>query len=101
MQNRSPSSTDLQYRHYNLPLEFPSFAFLGDRWILPDHADSMHFHNCMEIGYCLSGHGTFYVEQKALEFSEGDICIIPENTIHISCSDSRVVSHWEYILFDP
>lgn len=101
MQNRSPSSTDLQYRHYNLPLEFPSFAFLGDRWILPDHADSMHFHNCMEIGYCLSGHGTFYVEQKALEFSEGDICIIPENTIHISCSDSRVFSHWEYILFDP
>lgn len=100
MQNQSSPSTDLQYRHYNLPLEFPSFAFIGDRWILPDHADSMHFHNCMEIGYCLSGHGTVYVEQKALPFSAGDICVIPENTIHISCSDSSVTSLWEYILFD-
>lgn len=101
MQNQSSPSTDLQYRHYNLPMDFPSFAFVGDRWILPDHAVSMHFHNCMEIGYCLSGRGTVYVEQKALAFSEGDICVIPENTVHISCSEIGVASHWEYILFDP
>lgn len=101
MQNQSSTLKALQYRHYNLPLDFPSFAFIGDRWILPDYADSMHFHNCMEIGYCLSGHGTVYVEQKAIPFSKGDICVIPENTVHISCSSSGVTSLWEYILFDP
>lgn len=102
MQNQSSSRINLYYRHYNLPLEFPTAAFLGDHWILSDHpVNSMHFHNCMEIGYCYSGYGTIFVEQKKISFQEGDICIIPENTVHISYSEEGVTSRWEYILFDP
>lgn len=102
MQNQSSSPISLQYRHYNLPVEFPTFAFLGDRWLLTDTIyTSMHFHNCMEIGYCYSGSGIIYAERKELNFQKGDICIIPENTVHISSSHKDVASRWEYILFDP
>ncbi len=41
----------LQYRHYNLPPNFPVITFLGERWISPKEAISyQHFHDCVEIG---------------------------------------------------
>ena len=102
MQNQSLFKNTYYYRPYNLPLSFPSVAFIGDNWILPDTPlEYMHFHNCIEIGHCLSGEGTIYVENKEYTFKPNDICIISENTIHISKSASQQKSKWEYIYFNP
>ncbi len=102
MQKQSSLKKCYRYRHYNLPPSFPSIAFLGDSWVLPDTPlEYLHFHNCIEIGHCLSGDGTLYIESKEYEFHAGDICFIPENIAHISKSQHNQKSTWEYIYLNP
>ncbi len=102
MQKQSLRKNTYFYRPYNLPLSFPAVAFIGDNWILPDTPlEYMHFHNCIEIGHCIQGKGTMYVENKEIAFKPEDISIICENTLHISKSGNNEHSKWEYIFFNP
>lgn len=102
MQNQSLHKNNYFYRPYNLPLSFPTVAFIGDNWILPDTPlEYMHFHNCIEIGHCIQGKGTLYMEKKEMDFKPDDISIIAENTIHISKSGNNQHSKCEYIYFNP
>lgn len=100
MQKRLDSTCELKYRHYNLPVDFPIIAFLGDNWVLPTSDNYSHFHNCLEIGYCHSGEGNLFVENKKFAFSEGDIGFIPQNAIHKGISLKGSGSRWEYVLAD-
>ena len=51
----------LQYRHYNLPPDFPVIAFLGQCWKNPQEKISfLHFHDCIEIGCCREGKGILH-----------------------------------------
>jgi len=100
MQKRLDSTCRLKYRHYNLPVDFPIIAFLGDNWVLPTDDSYLHFHNCLEIGYCHSGAGSLNVENKSFTFKEGDISFIPQNAIHKGKSLESACSRWEYILAD-
>lgn len=50
-------------RPFPAPLEIFDFTFL-------------HFHNCLEIGYCLSGSGICRVEDREYSFQKGDVEII-------------------------
>ncbi|NBI90073.1 AraC family transcriptional regulator [Lachnospiraceae bacterium] len=91
----------LEYRYYNFPADFPIFALLGSRWVLPDvDITFLHFHNCLEIGYCYEGNGYLLVEDRKLDFSSGDISIIPQNTVHRSTSTKGTQSWWEYLYID-
>lgn len=92
----------LQYRHYNLPPNFPVITFLGERWISPKEAISyQHFHDCVEIGCCRKGRGTLYTGNRTFSYEEGDICILPAYVPHMMQSASEENSGWEYIFFDP
>ena len=92
----------LQYRHYNLPPNFPVITFLGERWISPKEAISyQHFHDCVEIGCCRKGRGTLYTGNRTFSYEEGDICILPAYVPHMMQSASEENSSWEYIFFDP
>ena len=89
------------YRHYNLPIVHPYIAFFGDSWTISKNIHTpQHFHNCMELGYCKTGSGTLFVEDKTFSFQAGDYILIPENMAHKSQA-STVESSWEYIYFDP
>ena len=101
MQKR-PSSERLKYRHYNLPVDYPMLVFLGDKWIMPpDGYSYVHFHNCLEIGFCHSGEGHIWVENKEIPFTAGDITFIPRNSVHKGQSAKETYSRWEYICTDP
>ncbi len=101
MQKQSSQHLLLNYRPYNLPVHFPVIAFLGDNWIVSTQEPLfLHFHNCIEIGYCVSGSGCIYLNDLVLPFSKGDFSIIYANAPHISVSNQRV-SKWEYLYFDP
>lgn len=90
------------YRHFNLPVIFPSVAFLGDKWSIDDNpATDFHFHNCIEIGYCKNGNGTIFIENDTFSYHANDYIFIPENVSHRTQSDNGSSSNWEYIFFDP
>ncbi len=89
------------YRPYNLPTNFPVLTFFGENWkVTMKQPEFLHFHNCFELGFCLSGNGTIHFEQYALPFSAGQFSVINPLEPHISVCDQEE-SSWEYILFDP
>lgn len=96
------SKPNNSYRHYNLPISFPCVALLGPAWRLGDvRLPYMHFHNCIEIGCCISGQGIVAVDNTDHEFSAGDYTFIFENTNHTSYRTNCEESSWEYIYIDP
>ena len=92
----------LQYRRYNLPLDFPVIAFLGQQWKNPqEEIPFLHFHDCIEIGCCREGKGILVTGNGDFPYKKGDLCVIPPYMPHMMRSDSKEISNWEYVFFDP
>lgn len=92
----------IEYRHYNLPLNFPVLLLSGERWRISEiKSSSLHFHNCLEIGICLEKSGIIEVEGVSIPFQEGDITCIPRYVPHTTYSAGGEESLWEYIFVDP
>lgn len=60
----------------------------------------LHFHNLIEIGYCSSGEGICYVEDKAYPFRAGDIQIVFPFQQHFSKSTGDMPSTWRWLNVD-
>ncbi len=89
------------YRHYNLPVFFPCVALLGSNWRLGNTPmPFLHFHNCIEIGHCLSGSGVITIESTDYPYKTGDFVFIAENTNHSSYRTCTEDSIWEYTYLD-
>jgi AraC family transcriptional regulator, activator of mtrCDE len=101
MQNR-PSDYTINYLPHDLPSEFPVSNLFEKRYSPPSNdVSNMHFHNCMELGYCYEGCGVFFVNDKIMPFSAGDASIIFPNDIHIARSDTNKPSQWHFIMINP
>lgn len=96
----------LEFREYVFDPTFPLITLLeGDFPFQPPSSipTKMHFHNCIEIGICHKGKQNLYIEDRHMIFEEGDICIIPPYTMHITSSDSKSPEEisCEYLYFIP
>jgi len=85
----------VDYSPYNLQEEFP--VHLLERHEQGDEIKRLHFHNCLEIGYCCEGEGIFIVDNKILTFSKGDVSVIFKNQIHIAQSEKGKLSRWKFL----
>ncbi len=102
MQKRSSMPASMIYRHYDLPEDFPVVGLLGRNWIMDDAPiTSLHFHNCLEIGYCYQGDGIFVIEDQIVSFHAQDITIIFPNQLHRSTSSKSLSSRWKWLYLDP
>lgn len=91
----------VEYRIYDLPLDFPLLCLTGESWRISDiPSDRLHFHNCMEIGFCHSDSGVMTFEDGTVEFSAGDIFLIPRHIPHTTCSTKGCRSMWSYLFAD-
>ena len=74
----------VEYRNYYLPNNFPVLLLTGPKWIIsPVASSTLHFHNCLELGYCHEGSGTLeFGNGKSFRFSAGDVTCIPRNIPH-------------------
>lgn len=100
MQNQPSIMPAIHYRPYNLTPNLPAISFVGKNWVPLSVLDNLHFHNCLEIGFCRSGTGTIYVENQKFPYQPEDICVIPANTPHMVIRNTEN-SQWEYFAFDP
>jgi AraC family transcriptional activator of mtrCDE len=99
----------VECRSFELPEGFPIRAALGNRDLNPinphEQVDYMHFHNCLEIGYCYWGDGIAYVEEKRLDYASSDVMVIAPYTTHITkdrVTETQIyASFWEYLFLDP
>ncbi len=94
--------TVIEYRNYELPLEFPIIVLTGNEWRI-SHIPSkrLHFHNCLEVGYCHSESGTLVFEGTPLPFHAGDVTCIARNVPHTTYSADEKQSLWSYLFFQP
>lgn len=94
--------TITEFRSYQLPIEFPVLLLTGNQWRISDRpSENLHFHNCLEIGFCHEGSGVLVVQNKKLTFSAGDITCIARNIPHTTYSDPGTASKWSYLFTDP
>lgn len=69
-------------------------------WSPRTHIDPFHTHDHLEIGYCLSGTGTFYFGEKQYTAEPGDLFVINNMERHAASSDPRNPSNYFFIYFD-
>ncbi len=66
--------------------------------------DSLHYHECMELGRCLKGEGLLFINGAIHSFNAGTITCIPKGYIHDSHVKPRTSDHlpsdWEFIFLD-
>lgn len=91
----------VEYRIYDLPLDVPVILLTGEKWRISDQmSNRLHFHNCIEIGFCHSDGGTLVFEGEKIAFRAGDITIIPRHVPHTTCSQKGTKSLWSYLFID-
>jgi AraC-like DNA-binding protein len=92
----------IEYRVYNLPLDVPAIILAGEDWRISDEISSrLHFHNCLEIGFCHSDEGELVFEGGEKQaFRAGDATIIPPYVPHTTYSRKGTRSLWSYIFID-
>ena len=54
---------------------------------LRTYSVNKHQHDSWEIVYCTGGNGVFVFDDFSLEYSRGDIVVIPQETIHSNGSE--------------
>lgn len=99
----------VELRFYEIPQNEAALTLTGESWrriyghdeITKYGEPKLHFHNIMEIGYCRSGEGDMYLDEKVERYQTGSLTFIPENYPHITISDGEGTNFWEYIFFDP
>lgn len=91
----------VEYRVYDLPLDFSMILLHGDEWRISDVlSNRLHFHNCFEIGLCHTDGGIMVFEDRTLPFQAGDVTCIPRHIPHTTCSTKGTRSLWSYIFLD-
>jgi len=91
--------TKLQYRYYEVPPDTHILALLGKGWIreYDNNQEILHFHNCLEIGYCHSGIGTMTYGDSFHPYGDRMMTIVPAQYPHNTNSKPGNKCRWEYL----
>ena len=99
MQKRSRR---LEIKFEPIPLD-PALPICGgDPYFQSDNPITfLHVHDCLELGYCFSGDGVFFVGEKVLPFRAGDMVFINHTEVHLARSAPGTGSEWSWVYCDP
>lgn len=102
MQKRPSEPKDIKFCRLNLPPEFSILMMQEDKWYSSFQAITMvHFHNCLQIGYCESGQGYYLINGVLYPYERESISLIPAKALHVCTSQANVVSRWKWLYLDP
>ncbi|MBL8026924.1 MAG: helix-turn-helix transcriptional regulator [Fibrobacteres bacterium] len=97
MHKRLSTNLPPYWFHVDYPVDFPVMCE-HDR-MSPRKSRTFHIHNGLELGLCQFGKGTFVIEEKAFNFSAGDVFIISNLEAHYALA--REDSKWIWVYFEP
>jgi len=63
-------------------------------------AEDMQFHKHFEFGLCLEGQGIFFIGNRMIPFTQGNVSIIPPGTPHFAQSLDSHPSKWMFVALD-
>lgn len=96
---------EIEFRYYEVPEGEQVLALLGESWrrVYGDdiHGYSLHFHNLLEIGFCVEGAGDIVLDEDTIPYETGALTVIPMNCPHVTNSRKNGLNYWEYLFLDP
>ena len=100
MQNRSNLPIVLETKQ--LPTAFPlQCLHYTQRY---RQQATLHYHDCLEIGHCLSGSGMMFLDGHVCSFGPDTLCVLPSGCVHdsgiIMDSPQQTPSTWRYVFVD-
>lgn len=91
-----------EFQSYDLPEHFPLMILSGDQSVIYQEKESrLHFHNCMEIGVCLSGGGNLNICEEHFPYAGGNFTILSQNTPHAFLVHPQQPGFFCYLLLHP
>ncbi|AJY77459.1 AraC family transcriptional regulator [Paenibacillus beijingensis] len=81
-----------------LAADKPVYIF---EWSPKTETDRFHSHNHLELGYCISGSGSFYFGEKSYSVGPGDVFVVNNLERHAAASDPINPSNFYFVFFDP
>lgn len=91
-----------KYCPLELPADFPILCMHGDLWYSHNYSITMvHFHNCLQIGYCYKGRGYFLIDSSLHPYEEECVSVIPPKITHHCTSRPNKLSRWKWLYLDP
>lgn len=69
--------------------------------LLTNPITALHYHQCLELGICVSGSGITYVDNRIYTYSEGDLQVVPAGVPHLSMGDADNRGTWCWISLEP
>lgn len=94
--------TKVEYRYYHMVPETYLFSLQGEEWIREygKGINYLHYHNYLEIGYCMEGTGEMILLDKTYDYKKGCFTIIPKKYAHTTNSTPETKSWWSYLFVD-
>lgn len=93
---------EVKFCRLNLPPEFPILLMREDKWYSSFQAITMvHFHNCLQIGYCEAGKGYYLVNGALYPYGRECVSLMPAKALHFCASRINAVSRWKWLYLDP
>ena len=97
-----PKRKQVELRSYDLTDELHLVIHRGTEWrISPVESLILHFHNCFEIGACLTESGFIRFGEERIPVRAGDIVCVARNVSHTIWSAPGTESEWCFIHLDP
>ena len=100
----------MQYKQLKreLPSVLSAYCAPGDEPIYKDtcllkatKVWRLHYHSCIEIGYCVQGTGSCYVDKRIYRYQPGSLQVTLPYQPHFSVGDVDGQSVWNYVYIEP
>lgn len=87
-------------REYALGGDSPLVGLIDNDWSPPYVPDRSHYHNCLELGMCLTGRGRVELGHRLLEFGPGTVIAAGKGLHHRQDNDGFPSTRWRYVIID-
>jgi AraC-like DNA-binding protein len=77
--------------------EFPARVL---QWSPRGYREPLHWHNALEVGYCIEGRGQFFFSEKEYPTARGDVFVVNNFERHIAQADPEAPSRFIFLYFD-
>lgn len=90
----------VQYDPFSQLLRGKKDALVYDYTVVPDGPiDWLHHHDAVEVGYCISGTGVFWVDGEMLPFSAPCVSVLYPGQLHKARATCPEGSNWVFVTF--
>lgn len=100
LQRQLEEPLNCECRNYPLTGDSILVTMLDTPYYPPYMADSLHYHNCLEIGLCVSGSGQVRLMDTYYPFSAGSVILAPKGVYHNQDYANEQMIYWRYLVIN-